>query len=118
MSLALWGIYVSRPKIVGGSCFYSCWFTAIVNECDRATVEVALLDVVRRPEGRAHWRGGKQLRIITGMGNNSKDKEAVIKVTLSFWWWWWWYCCHGAVMVLSFAAAAAAAAAATAAAAA
>eukprot|EP00752_Nemacystus_decipiens_P012955 g11464.t1 len=43
------------------------------------TVEVALLDVMRRPEGRAHWSGVKWLRIITGMGNNSKDKEAVIK---------------------------------------
>lgn len=48
--------------------------------CGRATVEVALLDVARTPEGRAHWSGKKQLRIITGMGNNSKDKEAVIKV--------------------------------------
>ncbi|CAM9385713.1 unnamed protein product [Hapterophycus canaliculatus] len=45
-----------------------------------ATVQVALLDVVRRPRGRAHWSGGVQrFRIITGMGNNSKDNEAVIK---------------------------------------
>ncbi|CAN0017357.1 unnamed protein product [Scytosiphon promiscuus] len=45
-----------------------------------ATVQVALLDVVRRPTGRVHWSGGVQcLRIITGMGNNSKDNEAVIK---------------------------------------
>ena len=44
-------------------------------------MRVALLDVVRRPEGRDHWKGGdKRLRIITGMGNNSKDQEAVIKV--------------------------------------
>lgn len=43
-------------------------------------MQVALLDVVRRPEGRAHWSGDKRLRIITGMGNNSKDNEAVIKV--------------------------------------
>ncbi|CAN0142517.1 unnamed protein product, partial [Ectocarpus fasciculatus] len=43
------------------------------------TVQVALLDVVRRPLRRPYWSGDKRWRIVTGMGNNSKDKEAVIK---------------------------------------
>ncbi|CAN0232461.1 unnamed protein product [Ectocarpus sp. 12 AP-2014] len=43
------------------------------------TVQVALLDVIRRPLRRPYWSGDKRWRIVTGMGNNSKDREAVIK---------------------------------------
>ncbi|CAM9275810.1 unnamed protein product [Ectocarpus sp. 8 AP-2014] len=43
------------------------------------TVQVALLDVIRRPLRRPYWSGDKRWRIVTGMGNNSKDGEAVIK---------------------------------------
>lgn len=48
----------------------------------RATVQIALLDVMRKPSSRSFWSGKKRLRIITGMGHNSKDGEARIKVHL------------------------------------
>lgn len=69
---------------VAPTLFYRALLGKFETNC-RATVKVALLDVVRRPKGRAHWkRGDKRLRIITGMGNNSKDNEAVIKVGQGF----------------------------------
>lgn len=48
----------------------------------RATVRIALLDMIRKPESRGFHdpTTAKPLNIVTGMGNNSKDGEAVIKV--------------------------------------
>ena len=43
-------------------------------------MQIALLDVVRKPEKRGYWGGQGILRVITGVGNNSRDGEAVIKV--------------------------------------
>lgn len=46
----------------------------------RALVRIALLDMARKPKERPYHESNRQLKIITGMGNNSKDGEAVIKV--------------------------------------
>lgn len=46
----------------------------------RALVRIVLLDMVRKPKTREYHDATRTLRIITGMGNNSKDGEAVIKV--------------------------------------
>lgn len=39
-----------------------------------------LLDMARKPSSRPFHDAEQELSIITGMGNNSKDGEAVIKV--------------------------------------
>lgn len=44
-----------------------------------ALVRIALLDMARKPKERPYHESNRQLKIITGMGNNSKDGEAVIK---------------------------------------
>jgi len=41
---------------------------------------VVLLDMARQPKSRPFHDPAQELLIITGMGNNSKDGEAVIKV--------------------------------------
>lgn len=41
---------------------------------------MVLLDMVRKPSTRGFHDAAQKLSIITGMGNNSKDGEAVIKV--------------------------------------
>ena len=46
----------------------------------RAAVRVVLLDMARQPTSRPFHDPAQELLIITGMGNNSKDGEAVIKV--------------------------------------
>lgn len=48
----------------------------------RATVRIALLDMVRKPSERGYHDPAQPMNIITGMGNNSKDGEAVIKVRI------------------------------------
>ena len=49
----------------------------------RATVRIALLDMIRKPESRGYHDPTRPLNIVTGMGNNSKDGEAVIKVRVT-----------------------------------
>eukprot|EP00904_Undaria_pinnatifida_P007122 jgi/Undpi1/353/HiC_scaffold_1.g00349.m1 len=44
-----------------------------------AAVRVVLLDMMRRPSTRDYHDANRSLHIVTGMGNNSKDREAVIK---------------------------------------
>ncbi|CAN0155751.1 unnamed protein product [Hapterophycus canaliculatus] len=48
-----------------------------------AAVRVVLLDMARKPSSRPYHDPAQELSIITGMGNNSKDGEAVIKVRSS-----------------------------------
>lgn len=55
--------------------YYHPWF--------RATVRIALLDMVRKPSERGYHDPTQPMNIITGMGNNSKDGEAVIKVSVA-----------------------------------
>lgn len=46
----------------------------------RAIVRITLLDMVRKPPSRPYHDPDMPLRVVTGMGRNSKDGEAVIKV--------------------------------------
>lgn len=48
----------------------------------RAAVRVVLLDMMRKPTSRDYHESSRSLHIVTGMGNNSKDREAVIKVRI------------------------------------
>ncbi len=50
---------------------------------------MVLLDMARNPKSRPFHDPAQELLIITGMGNNSKDGEAVIKVQC----WKIDYCC-------------------------